>query len=298
MLEVCPKPCSNRRCRSTHDRTNNSDNAILVHSALRTHKSDSGIGVRVLEDYVHLALEVSLFVGEERTLHSGGTEFGKIAGKRSKHEHGRKTGAETFKSADALLGGLLQILGRSRLEDLLVPVSGSAVTLGVLAFAAKLELHPTHHFAINGILFKQSLKLVCGEEGCGQSLNGDIFSTRPCSRVGRIRKHAEHGFDTIEHGALFDINNSAGKLHSFAVGGLHMVFQEAGCHVVSIILFACTQITFGKHHRSLFAFNLAERGAVNLLQRCNCIRAATVLDHRLYAFNIILRKNRGGEDCC
>ena len=297
MLEVCTKPCSNRRCRSTHDRTNNSDNAILVHSALRTHKSDSGIGVRVLEDDVHLALEVCLFVSEERTLHSGGTKFSEVTRKRSEHEHGRKTGAETFKSADTFLGGLLQILGRSCLEDLLVPVPCGAVALGVLAFTAKLQLHPAHHFAIDGILFKQSLKLVCGEEGCGQSLNGDIFSTRPCSWVSRVRKHAEHGFDTVKHGALFDIDNSASKFHAFAISGLHMVFQEAGSHIVSIILLACAEVAFRKHHGSLFAFELAERGTIDFLKRSNRIRATTTLDHRLYLFDIVLCKSHGRKGC-
>ena len=296
MLEVCTKPCGDRCCRSTHDRSDNGDDAVLVHSALRTHEGNRRISMRVLENDVHLALEVRLFVGEEGTLHCGGTEFGKVARKRGKHEHGRKTCAKTFKSAYAFLGGLLQTFGRCRPENLLVPVPGSAVALGILAFSTDLELHPAHDFAIDRILFKERLELVSREERCRQSLDDDVFCAGPCSRVGRIRKYAEHRFDAIEHGTLFDIDNSAGKFHAFAVSGLHMIFQEAGSDIVGIVLLVCTEIALRKHDRSLFAFNLAERRAVYLLQRGNRIRAAAALDHGLYIFDIVLCKRRSRND--
>ena len=248
--------------------------------------------MRILETNIHLALKAGLFVCEKNTLNCSGTKFGIITGKRSKDENRRETCAKTFEGVKSLLGGALQAFGRIALQNFLVPVPRTTVTLRILAFTAKLELHPAHDFAIDRILFKQGLELFGVQERSGQRLDNDILRAGPCRRIRRIRKHAEHGFDTIEHGTSFNIDNGTGKFHSFTVGGFHVVFQEARCHIVSLVTLMATEIAFRKHDRSLFTFRLAKGRAVNLVQRANRIRTATILDHRLNALDITLRKNR------
>ena len=278
MLEVTAKPGGNGRSRGTHNGADNSHNAILVNGLLRTQKRLGGVSTGIGHAQVHLALESGFFLGENHALDSRRAEFGIVARKGGEHQDRRHTGAAVFQRFKSLLGSVGEVFGYPTCNHLLVPVTGGFVALGILAFAADLQLHPAHNVLVDRVLFQKGLQLVSGQKRGGQRLDGDILGAAACGRVLGVGENPEHGFYTFVDVTLFNQHDGVSQFHAFAVNRVHVVFQESGRKLQGFVALVFTQVAFREHHGGLFARGLAEAGLVDLLERGNRLGTLAVLD--------------------
>ena len=278
MLEVTAKPGGNGRGRGTHNGADNSHNAILVNGLLGAEERLGGVSTGIGHAQVHLALESGFFLGENHALDSRRAEFGIVARKGGEHQDRRHTGAAVFQGFKSLFGGVGEVFGYPACNHLLVPVTSGLVALGILAFAADLQLHPAHDVFIDRVFFQKGLQLFSRQKRSGQRLNGDFLGAAASGRVLGVGQNAEHGFDTFVNAAFFDQHNRMRQFHAFAVNRVHVVFQEARRKLQGFVALVFTQVAFGKHHRSLFASGLTEARLVDLLERGDCLGTLAVLD--------------------
>ena len=296
VLEVAAEPGGNGRGGRAHDGADDCDDTILVHRLLGSHEGDRGVGAGIGDADAHLLAEAGLFVGEVHAPHRGGAEFCKVTRKRREHQDGGLAGAKTLEGFEALLGRSGKVLGDTAVQYLLVPVAGGAVALGVLAFAAHLELHPAHHVLVDRVLFHKRLQLVGIQEACRKRLDGDILRVALRGRVLGIGENAEHRLDTLVDGTLLGEHDGACKFHALAVLGSHMVLEELGGKLQGIGTLVFAQVALREEHCGLGTFVLAEAlGIGKFLERGSRLGTLAFADEGLGLRHVVLGKEGRSE---
>ena len=217
-------------------------------------------------------------MSEDYTLDGRCTEFSKISRQGSKHEDRGHTRTAVFQGLKTLLGRARKVFGDFTCHHLLVPVTGGAITLGVLTFTTNLQLQPANNVLVDRVLFEESLKLFGRHKRGGNRLDGHILGAALGSRILGIGQNTEHGFDAFVDAALFDRHDSVRKFHTFTVNRIHIVFQKPRRGLVGFVALVFAQVALRKHDRGLFTRGLAKAGLVDLLEGGDGFGTLPVLD--------------------